>query len=250
MFNAKAADPLSRDLVFQGCEQYAPAAHSRLKRAFDIAAAASALLFLVLSLLLVALAIKLDSKGPVFFLQRRCGLGGRAFRVIKFRTMTVLEDGDQVQQAQKGDKRVTRVGAFLRRTSIDELPQLWNVIRGDMSLVGPRPEQPEIVAELEELIGFYQRRHLVKPGITGWAQVRCGYAGSNIGSAWKLSHDLYYVKHRSVLFDLALLAETIRTLFFDRQYSVEPSGVLFLLRESDEGRPSPVPQRERTSVGA
>lgn len=213
MFNAKAADPLSRDLVFQGCEQYAPAAHSRLKRAFDIAAAASALLFLVLSLLLVALAIKLDSRGPVFFLQRRCGLGGRAFRVIKFRTMTVLEDGDQVQQAQKGDKRVTRVGAFLRRTSIDELPQLWNVIRGDMSLVGPRPHAIAHDIEFDRQAPGYARRFRVRPGITGLAQVS-GHRGE-VHTLDQLRErvrlDNSYIEDWSIGLDLWILIKTVVT---------------------------------------
>ena len=126
------------------------------------------------------------------------------------------------------DPRVTRIGRLLRKTHLDELPQLYNILRGEMSLVGPRPEQPEFVEQLEEVLPFYQRRHLLKPGLTGWAQVRCGYAGSDVGSAWKLSHDLYYLKHRSMAFDLAIIGETFRTVFADRRFSIEPKWVPFI----------------------
>ena len=119
-------------------------------------------------------------------------------------------------------------GASCGKTHLDELPQLFNILRGEMSLVGPRPEQPEFVEQLEEVLPFYQRRHLLKPGLTGWAQVRCGYAGSDIGSAWKLSHDLYYLKHRSMAFDLAIIGETFRTVFADRRFSIEPKWVPFI----------------------
>ncbi len=123
---------------------------------------------------------------------------------------------------------MTRIGRILRKTHLDELPQLYNILRGEMSLVGPRPEQPEFVQQLEEVLPFYQRRHLLKPGLTGWAQVRCGYAGSDVGSAWKLSHDLYYLKHRSMAFDLAIIGETFRTVFADRRFSIEPKWVSFI----------------------
>ena len=132
------------------------------------------------------------------------------------------------QWASPDDPRVTRVGRVLRRTHLDEVPQIFNVLRGEMSLIGPRPEQPEFVERLEEFIPFYERRHLLKPGLTGWAQVRCGYAGSDKGSAWKLSHDLYYLKHRSLSFDIAILGETVRTLFADSQRRVEPARLSFV----------------------
>jgi lipopolysaccharide/colanic/teichoic acid biosynthesis glycosyltransferase len=124
---------------------------------------------------------------------------------------------------------VTRLGRVLRRTHLDELPQLINVLRGEMTLVGPRPEQPEFVDRLEQTVPYYSRRHLIRPGITGWAQVRCGYAGSDLGSAWKLCHDLYYLKHRSFALDVAIIAETLRTLVADRQYGIEPAGVSFIV---------------------
>jgi lipopolysaccharide/colanic/teichoic acid biosynthesis glycosyltransferase len=135
------------------------------------------------------------------------------------------------QWASRDDPRITRVGAVLRATHLDELPQLVNVLRGEMSLVGPRPEQPEFVDRLERTLPFYQRRHLMRPGITGWAQIRCGYAGSDMGSAWKLCHDLYYVRHRSLGLDLLILCETFSTLLFRRDPVVEPDMFAAVARE-------------------
>ena len=126
---------------------------------------------------------------------------------------------------------VTRVGRVLRRTHINELPQFFNVLRGEMSLVGPRPEPVELVAALELQFPNYERRHLVKPGVTGWAQIRCGYAGSEMGSAWKLCHELYYLKHRSLLADLLLVVETVGTLPLDPHRSVRAPNQQFLVRE-------------------
>ena len=176
---------------------------------------------------LVALIIRADG-GPVLFKQRRIGEGGRSFTLYKLRSMKV-GSAKSVQWASSDDPRITWIGRLLRKTHLDEFPQVINVIKGEMSIVGPRPEQPEFVDRLEQMIPFYQRRHLVKPGVTGWAQVRCGYAGSDVGSAWKLCHDLYYLKHRSTALDLMILGETIRTVFADRQYGVEPTGVSFIL---------------------
>ena len=190
------------------------------KRALDLAIAlVIGAVFLPLFCLL-ALLIKRDG-GPVFFRQTRIGEGGRPLTVNKLRTMRV-DAGGSAQWATEDDPRITPIGRLLRRAHLDEMPQLINVIKGEMSLVGPRPEQPEFVDRLEDMIPFYQRRHLLKPGITGWAQVRCGYAGSDIGSAWKLSHDLYYLKQRSMAFDLAILLETLRTFFSDGAYAAEP----------------------------
>ena len=147
----------------------------------------------------------------MIFAQQRIGERGRPFRLYKLRTMRV-GSGDETIWAQENDPRATLVGRFLRRSHIDELPQLWNVLRGDMSLVGPRPEQLGFVARLEATLPFYQRRHLIRPGLTGWAQVRCGYAGSDAGAAWKLCNDLYYVKYRSLRLDLLVLIETVGLL--------------------------------------
>ncbi len=199
----------------------------RSKRAIDLALAVPLAIFSLPLLGLLSLLIKRDG-GPAFFNQVRIGEGGKPLTVHKLRTMRVGA-GDEAQWATDDDPRITGIGKLLRSAHLDELPQLINVIKGEMSLVGPRPEQPEFVDRLEDVIPFYQRRHLLKPGITGWAQVRCGYAGSDIGSAWKLSHDLYYLKHRSMAFDLAILAETLRTFFGNRPYGDTP-GATFIYR--------------------
>jgi lipopolysaccharide/colanic/teichoic acid biosynthesis glycosyltransferase len=200
-----------------------------LKRALDVAGAVTVLV-LTAPLLAVLVALVRRDGGPGLFSQVRIGEGGRPFRMHKLRTMKVGA-GDSAQWASPGDPRITRIGAFLRRTHLDELPQLLEVVRGEMTLVGPRPEQPEFVDRLERMLPFYQRRHLMRPGITGWAQIRCGYAGSDVGSAWKLCHDLYYVKHRSFGVDLLILAETLATLFFEREPVMRPEGVSFVLAD-------------------
>ncbi|MCW2968315.1 MAG: sugar transferase [Solirubrobacteraceae bacterium] len=198
-----------------------------VKRWLDLAVAVPLTILLGPLILALAAVVKRDG-GPAFFRQTRIGEGGRPFTVLKLRTMRVSV-GEEAKWADANDPRITPFGGLLRRTHLDELPQLVNVLRGDMTLVGPRPEQPQFVERLERAIPFYTRRHLIKPGVTGWAQVRCGYAGSDTGSAWKLCHDLYYLKHRSVALDLAILAETFRTLVADPQYDVEPAGVSFIL---------------------
>jgi exopolysaccharide biosynthesis polyprenyl glycosylphosphotransferase len=205
--------------------RYSPPAS---KRALDLAVSLTVGLLALPVVLLFALLIRRDG-GPVLFRQVRIGEGGRPFTVYKLRTMKTGVSSAAAQWADADDPRVTKVGRFLRRSHLDELPQLLNVIRGEMSIVGPRPEQPEFVDRLERWVPFYTRRHLLKPGITGWAQVRCGYAGSDFGSAWKLCHDLYYLKHRSTALDLVILGETLRTLVADRQYAVEPANVSFIL---------------------
>lgn len=156
-----------------------------------------------------ALAIKLaDRESPILFRQVRIGEGGEPFEIFKLRTMGPAACAGEARWSGADDMRVTAVGKVLRRLHLDELPQLVNVLVGEMSLVGPRPEQPEMVEELETVFPHYSRRHLIKPGVTGWAQVRCGYAGSTLGTAWKTCHDLYYFKHRSLLANLALMLET------------------------------------------
>jgi len=155
--------------------------------------------------------------------------------MLKLRTMRVDAEADGRPQWSVGnDDRVTRVGRILRRTHIDELPQLWNVLRGQMTLVGPRPERPELVAEIEARFPHYTRRHLVKPGIAGWAQLRCGYAGSDRGTALKLCHDLYYVKHRSLLGDALILFETGLETFRDAHRSLRSPSERFLFSEFRE----------------
>jgi exopolysaccharide biosynthesis polyprenyl glycosylphosphotransferase len=179
------------------------------KRVLDVALASMAGLVVLPAVAIAAAAIKLESRGPVLYRQRRVGANGREFEILKLRTMPPDAEPDgSPQWSSAADQRVTRVGRVLRRFHVDELPQLWNVLRGEMTLVGPRPERPELVAGLERQFPHYERRHLVKPGITGWAQIRCGYAGSEMGAAWKLCHDLYYLKHRSLLADVLLMVET------------------------------------------
>lgn len=179
----------------------------RLKRMFDLAFAVivGALFLPVIALL--AWIIRRDG-GPALFSQVRIGEGGKPFRVYKLRTMSI-RSAEEVSWSSGADPRVTRVGRLLRKLHVDELPQLWNILRGEMSVVGPRPEQPAIVARLEDEFRFYRRRHMVRPGLAGWAQARCGYAGSDEGVAWKLSHDLYYLKRRSLRFDLVVLVASV-----------------------------------------
>jgi sugar transferase (PEP-CTERM system associated) len=183
-----------------------------------LALAAAGLLFLLAApiLLVAALLIKLDSPGPVFYTQERVGMNGRVFKMFKFRTMRSDAEHRGVRWAEKDDPRVTRIGRYLRRFRVDELPQLLNVLRGEMSVVGPRPERPEFVARLRTQIPYYDLRALVRPGITGWAQIRYPYAASLEEAREKLQYDLYYVKHLSLLFDLKILFHTAKVVVFGR----------------------------------
>jgi len=185
------------------------------KRAFDVVTSAMLLVIAAPVMLLTALAIKADSRGPVFYRQERVGLGGRAFQCVKFRSMCIDAESDGVARwATKNDSRVTRVGAFLRKTRIDELPQLFSVLKGEMSIVGPRPERPEFVAKLKSQIPFYDLRHGVKPGVTGWAQVRYSYGASVEDARKKHQFDLYYLKNNTLLLDLQILVETVTVVLF------------------------------------
>ena len=186
-----------------------------IKRTFDLLVSA-VLLMLTLPLMLVtALAIRLESPGPVVYRQERVGRGGRQFTCLKFRSMRAdaERDGTPVW-AVSNDPRATRIGQFIRKTRIDELPQLVNVLRGEMSFVGPRPERPSFVNELKKTIPYYDLRHSVKPGITGWAQVRYSYGASVEDARKKLQFDLYYVKNHSLFLDLLILVETVRVVLF------------------------------------
>ncbi|WP_079419819.1 TIGR03013 family XrtA/PEP-CTERM system glycosyltransferase [Thiomonas intermedia] len=185
------------------------------KRLFDLFSACILLLTLWPIMLLAALAIKIEDRGPVFFQQERVGLFGKTFHCMKFRSMRTDAEKDGVARwASTNDNRITRVGAFMRKTRIDELPQLINVLRGEMSMVGPRPERPTFVDMLERDIPFYAIRHSVKPGVTGWAQVRYAYGASVEDSRRKLQFDLYYVKNNSVFLDFFILFETVRVVIF------------------------------------
>ena len=162
------------------------------------------------------LAVRLSSPGPIFFRQTRIGLRGRRFSIIKFRTMRQDAEVDGPVWAEKNDCRVTPLGRFMRTTRLDEIPQLWNVLRGEMGFVGPRPERPEFVEWLTKEIPFYELRHMVRPGITGWAQVRYKYGASLEETKRKLEYDLYYVKHLSLGLDLLIMFETIKTIVLGR----------------------------------
>jgi len=187
--------------------------HSFLRRVLEVVIA---ILLLIISLplcLLAALLIKIESKGPVFFRQERVGKEGKLFHVLKFRSMRSDAEADTGPVwASKEDPRVTRVGRLIRKLRIDEIPQIWNVLRGDMALVGPRPERPHFVGELRLRIPYYDERHTVKPGLTGWAQINYPYGSSLEDADEKLQYDFYYIKHRSPLFDLYIVARTIKVV--------------------------------------
>ena len=180
------------------------------KRAVDLSITALGLTVLLMLLPIVALALYIDSPGPIFYTQERVGKGGKTFRLIKFRSMIPNAEKEGVAVwAKERDPRITRVGRFLRLTRLDELPQFINVLKGEMSIAGPRPERPEFVDELEERIPFYRIRHSVKPGMAGWGLVKHGYADSIEDALEKVQYDLYYIKHQSIYLDLLILAKTV-----------------------------------------
>ena len=187
-----------------------------VKRVFDLTLASVGFLLALPFTLLTALAVYLDSDGPVLYCQERVGEHGRTFTVYKFRSMRVDAERGTPRWATDGDNRVTRVGRFIRITRLDELPQLWNVLRGDMSFVGPRPERPFFVEQLEREIPFYQQRHSVKPGITGWAQVKYQYGSSVEDAMEKLRYDLYYIKHLSIALDISIVFDTVKVILFGK----------------------------------
>ncbi len=163
---------------------------------------------------LTSILIKLDSPGPVFFKQERVGKDGKIFTLIKFRSMRSDAEKDGAKWAKKDDDRVTRIGRIIRKLRIDEIPQMWNVLKGDMSFVGPRPERPIFVEQLRKQIPYYDQRHTVHPGITGWAQINYPYGASVEDAKEKLKYDLYYIKHMSVVLDLYIILKTVKTILF------------------------------------
>lgn len=184
-----------------------------MKRLFDIVCSSIGLLFSLPILALVAVAIRLESKGPIIYKQERVGLGGRSFHVLKLRSMrTDAETGTGAQWARRDDPRVTVVGKYIRKWRLDELPQFINVLRGDMSFVGPRPERPVFVEMLRNEISYYDERHYVRPGLTGWAQVQYPYGASIEDAFRKLEYDLFYLKNMSLSFDVAIILQTVRTV--------------------------------------
>lgn len=184
----------------------------QLKRIADVAVALPLLLATLPLMMLAGLLIRLEDRGPILYMQPRSGLMGRRFRVVKLRTMRVADPHAPASWTVPGDERITRVGWFLRRARLDELPQLLNVLRGDMSLIGPRPERPELEHELEEHIPHYRKRHWMPPGLSGWAQVSAPYAASLEEAELKLSYDLYYLRHWNMGLDLLILLKTIKTV--------------------------------------
>jgi len=185
-----------------------------LKRLMDIFGGLSGLVILAIIYPFAALATIMDSGLPIFYSQPRLGMGGTVFKIHKFRTMWQDAESDgEVRMAAKKDPRVTRVGYFLRRTRLDEFPQFWNVLRGEMSLVGPRAERSELVAQFQKQIPFYRARLLVKPGLTGWAQINYGYVADVTETSVKLEYDLYYIKHRTLGLDFQIILRTIGTVF-------------------------------------
>ncbi|HEX3701938.1 MAG TPA: TIGR03013 family XrtA/PEP-CTERM system glycosyltransferase [Vicinamibacterales bacterium] len=188
-----------------------------VKRMLDLSFSVLGVVLSAPLMILTAIAIRLDSAGPVLYSQPRVGENGRVFRVYKFRSMrTDAERGGTPVWASDGDDRVTRVGRFIRTTRLDELPQFWNVMRGDMSFVGPRPERPFFVDQLAREIPFYLQRHAVKPGLTGWAQVKYQYGSSVEDATEKLRYDLYYIKHLSIFFDLTIVLDTVKVILFGK----------------------------------
>jgi sugar transferase (PEP-CTERM system associated) len=187
---------------------------SAVKRIFDITASLILLTVTLPVIVIFALLVKLDSKGPAFFRQQRVGLYGESFTLIKLRSMRTDAEKDGAKWAEKNDPRITRLGRFIRKVRIDELPQTWSVLKGEMSFVGPRPEVPSFVESLEEEIPFYSERHMVKPGITGWAQINYPYGASVEDSRCKLEYDLYYAKNYTPFLDFVILLQTLRVILW------------------------------------
>jgi sugar transferase (PEP-CTERM system associated) len=192
------------------------ASQQLFRRLLSFAVSLTALLICLPFLPLIILVVRLSSRGPILFRQTRVGQRGRLFTAYKFRTMQEDAEAQGAVWATKDDPRVTAVGGFMRRTRIDEIPQLWNVLRGEMAFVGPRPERPEFVQWLSKEIPFYDLRHMIRPGITGWAQVRYRYGASLEETKHKLEYDLYYIKHQSIGLDLLIMFETIKTIILRR----------------------------------
>ena len=186
--------------------------YAAMKRVFDVVICAGLLIALAPLIAVTAIAIKLETPGPALYRQKRVGLGGKVFEVFKFRSMRNDAEKDGPRWAQTNDDRITRVGRFIRKFRIDEIPQTINVLKGEMSFVGPRPERPEFVGVLEQEIPHYHLRHVLKPGITGWAQVKHEYTASVEGALEKLKYDLFYVKKFTPILDIIILVLTVRVV--------------------------------------
>ncbi|WP_417876840.1 exopolysaccharide biosynthesis polyprenyl glycosylphosphotransferase [Winogradskyella sediminis] len=187
-----------------------------IQRAFDIIFAIIGLLFGILLLPFILIGNSIGNKGPLFYTQERVGKNGVPFNILKLRSMVVNAEADGVKWAKKNDSRITAFGMFLRRSRLDEIPQFYNVLKGEMSVIGPRPERPFFVNELARIIPFYETRHMINPGLTGWAQVKTRYGSSVDDSLTKLQYDLFYIKHRSVFLDFNIFIKTLSTILYYR----------------------------------
>lgn len=187
-----------------------------IKRVLDLSLAVFILMASLPVSLLTALLIKLESPGPIFYRQERVGERGKVFSIVKFRSMRQDAERDGAVWASQNDCRVTRIGKFIRKVRIDEIPQIWNVLRGQMSFVGPRPERPVFVEQLVQKLPYYSLRHSAKPGITGWAQICYPYGASEEDALRKLEYDLYYIKNQSIFMDLLIIFRTVKTVLFQK----------------------------------
>lgn len=247
-FGVVPLDAADEDWLLQLADPGARPAGGLGSRVLDVLVSAVLLVLVAPLLLLLAPLIAADRHGGVLFRQQRVGRHGRPFTILKLRTMR----GTGADWSGPGDPRVTRIGAVLRKTHVDELPQLWNVLRGDMALVGPRPEQVAISARLAAVLPLFPYRHLVRPGITGWARVRAGYAATTEASAVKLGNDLFYLRHRSTALDVAILLETARLTLFEHQYDVQPPAANIVLGHpagTDDASPLPGPAAAAEGAG-
>lgn len=209
-------EDLNRLIFLDGFDRIKSKTERSIKRVFDVVFSFLLLILTSPILFLVSIAIKLDSKGPVFFKQRRTGEHNTPFMIYKFRSMYVDAEKFGAKWAEKDDPRITRVGRFIRKTRIDELPQLINILKGEMSFVGPRPERPEFDEMLSKEIPFWMLRYLVKPGLTGWAQINYDYGASIEDSREKLKYDLFYIKNFSLYLDLKIIFKTLKVIFFGK----------------------------------
>ena len=185
-------------------------------RLFDVIFSVSGLVFGIVILPLILIGNLIGNRGPLFYIQERIGKNGKPFKIVKLRSMVINAEANGAKWAQKNDLRVTAFGRFLRRSRIDEIPQFINVLKGDMSIIGPRPERPFFVNELSRVIPFYETRNIIKPGLTGWAQVNTRYGSSVDDSLTKLQYDLYYIKHRSLFLDINIIVKTLSTILYYR----------------------------------
>ena len=205
-----ALDALDQTWFLENLNENSKRAYEVVKRLGDVVGAIALGAISLVFYPFITFAIKWESAGPIFYRQKREGKGGETFDIIKFRTMVDHAEKQGALWAQEDDPRVTKVGKFLRKTRIDEIPQLWNIFKGHMSFVGPRAERPEFRNKLKKEVPFYEERYLIKPGLSGWAQVKYRYGASVSDTKEKLQYDLYYIKHRALLFDLAIILQTIR----------------------------------------